>query len=189
MGHDMSIPTPPRLAGRILGLMISLHDRDAVLGDLDEEFAIRLRLGSRGSAQTWYWKQTLRSLPPVLRSRARREGWARTFAIALGIYFLVGPIEFLLGAGLALVISPSDPQADVVEMLVGLLTLALAGYLANSVRDRAAQVLSGIVVAAVGVLMLVVPGSVPVWYQLAFLIGGPVATWRGGSLAKRKETG
>ena len=50
---------PPRLAERLLALAIrSTHQRDAVLGDLYEEFAARART-SRQRARLWYWAISL----------------------------------------------------------------------------------------------------------------------------------
>jgi hypothetical protein len=48
-------------------------DRDAVLGDLQEEFDAIAAARSIGAARRWYWMQTLRSVGPNLARRIRQE--------------------------------------------------------------------------------------------------------------------
>lgn len=59
---------PPGLARWLLEHFLVSHDRDAVLGDLCEEFEIRARTSSR-AARVWFWHQVVRSLTPALRRR------------------------------------------------------------------------------------------------------------------------
>jgi hypothetical protein len=187
MGHDMSDHSPPRLAGRLLGCVVAERDRAAIMGDLAEEYAIHLRLTSRASARQWYWRQVYRSMPPVLWSSARHGRWLSTFGIALGIYLVAGVIEFLADAALSWLIVPDARIDNVLSMIVGFLTLVLGGYLANWIRCGAANVLAAIVIVAVALLMVVMPDSVPLWYQLAFLILGPAASSAGGALFRSAQ--
>ena len=58
---------PPRLAEWLAALSLPGGDRDAVLGDLAEEFAdLAAERGPRAAA-AWYWRQIARSLLPNLR--------------------------------------------------------------------------------------------------------------------------
>ncbi|HEX4683287.1 MAG TPA: ADOP family duplicated permease [Gemmatimonadaceae bacterium] len=58
---------PPRLAALLLRALLPRAERDEVLADLDAEFTARAgRHGLRG-ARHWFWRQTLRSLPALLR--------------------------------------------------------------------------------------------------------------------------
>lgn len=51
---------PPRLAERLLASQLRPEDRDAILGDLDEQFHRRIdRQGARG-ARRWYWCEAAR---------------------------------------------------------------------------------------------------------------------------------
>lgn len=61
-------PTPPRLARWLLERFTVAADRDAVLGDLNEEFEARAQM-SPGDAARWYRRQAIGSLVPVLRRR------------------------------------------------------------------------------------------------------------------------
>jgi putative ABC transport system permease protein len=64
--------TPPRLAERLLSLTVRSADREAMLGDLAEEYAAHVAPG-RGSARAalWYWRQVARSVVPNMVSRLR----------------------------------------------------------------------------------------------------------------------
>jgi predicted permease len=60
--------SPPRLARWLLERCIIAADRDAVLGDLCEEFEAR-SVQSPAKARAWFRRQALRSLVPALRRR------------------------------------------------------------------------------------------------------------------------
>lgn len=59
---------PPALARWLLERCTVHADRDAVLGDLFEEFEARATV-SPARASQWFWRQALRSVIPVLRRR------------------------------------------------------------------------------------------------------------------------
>ena len=68
---------PPRLNGPAVRLLRSLlpdAERDETLADLSAEFADRLRRSGRARAQLWLWKQTIGSVPALLR-RGWWRGW------------------------------------------------------------------------------------------------------------------
>ena len=77
--------TPPRIARRLLLLLLPASDRRVVVGDLDEEFTRHVAT-SRGrvGATLWYWRQTLRSLPAALRLRRRMRGRAPDHRLLAG---------------------------------------------------------------------------------------------------------
>ena len=59
---------PPRLAARLLSARLSPEWREFVIGDLEEEFAVRCAT-SPSAARRWFWWQTMRCLvaPPPHR--------------------------------------------------------------------------------------------------------------------------
>ena len=59
----------PRLAARILAWSLPEADREAVLGDLSEEFQSRAEELTPRSARQWYWSQVRRSLSANFRRR------------------------------------------------------------------------------------------------------------------------
>lgn len=187
----MSTPLPPRVATWLLGTALTATDRDAVLGDLVEEHGMRVRHSSAFDAGQWYWGQVCRTIPVVVWRRTIRDGWLWTFGAAAGAYIAAGFIE---SAGLSLVARWSNGQtpSHLISMMVGLAALAMAGYLASWMRRGSADVLAALIVIAVFVLSLVLPGRVPFWYGVAFLLLGPLSAHAGGRLARsshrRKST-
>ena len=60
-------PRPPRVAERLLALLLPWQYRDQHLGDLEEGF---LRRAARDqSAKRWYWRQVRRSIPAAIALR------------------------------------------------------------------------------------------------------------------------
>ena len=66
-------PRPPRLSTWTLERSLRAHDRDAIAGDLAEEFSARATRDGVGAARRWYRRQVLRSIAPNLKSRAARS--------------------------------------------------------------------------------------------------------------------
>ncbi len=65
------------VAARILVQRLAPPDRrEAVVGDLDEEFEERAAEDGVPEARRWYWSQVLRSSGPLLALRVRRRGKA-----------------------------------------------------------------------------------------------------------------
>jgi putative ABC transport system permease protein len=67
--------TPPRLARRLIGLLVRDEDRELFLGDVDEGYERERRRAGAAVAGRWYWRQVGASLVPLLRHRlpARRS--------------------------------------------------------------------------------------------------------------------
>ena len=61
------MPSPPRLAEWLMRHCAPRADRDAVLGDLQEEFLTRSEREGVVSARRWYRRQVWRSLPSIIR--------------------------------------------------------------------------------------------------------------------------
>lgn len=61
---------PPKLAEYLVYFLVPRKNRDAFLGDLDEDFQeIRKKFGLR-KAKFHYWFQVLRSIPPLIGESA-----------------------------------------------------------------------------------------------------------------------
>jgi hypothetical protein len=99
---------PPRAAERLLRWSLADDERDAVLGDLHEEFAVISRLRP-AHAVRWYWSQAALSVGPNLVRRIRRrtadarrsetyeERKARLKARKWGVVLLGGSAASMLG--------------------------------------------------------------------------------------------
>jgi hypothetical protein len=63
--------TPPVAANFLLDRLLIKADRDAILGDMEEEFGTKLAKGSPTRARWWFWRETLWTIAqrnPVCRS-------------------------------------------------------------------------------------------------------------------------
>jgi hypothetical protein len=70
---------PPKIGEMALLMLLSKEEREYVLGDLAEEFALYQSKYGVGFAKVWYYKQVVSSTWPVLRRSVR-----------LGIFVWVG---------------------------------------------------------------------------------------------------
>jgi hypothetical protein len=152
------------------------------MGDLAEEYALRDR-----SASLWYWGQVYRSAPSIVWRSVRGGHWLPTLSVALGAYIAAGAIEFAGDAAISKLAAPGARVYTVLSLIAGLVTMALGGYLAAWIRRGAAAALAGIVMISVAVLMVTRSESAPLWYQLAFLIAGPLASLAGARLFLRSR--
>src|SRR5687767_7486812 len=67
-------PRPPRIAMAMMLGLIPLAERDEVAAELDAEFVERAVVAGKANATRWFWQQTVRSLPALLR-RSWWRGW------------------------------------------------------------------------------------------------------------------
>jgi hypothetical protein len=159
---------------------------DEVVGDVVEEFELRCRSSAGSASERWVVSQICRSLAPVIWMSMRREGWLVTVGAGVGCFIVV---TFVEAAADALILPTLAAHAQLqagVGLLLGLSAMALGGYLAARIRSAAPIVLSVMIFTTVAVLMRMGAGSVPLWYQLGFLIVGPLASLKGGTLFSNK---
>lgn len=180
----MNTPSPPRLAGWLLRCIVPTEERESIMGDLAEEFSFR----TQSSAAWWYWGQTLRSIPIIAWQSVRRGLSIQTFLVALGAYFAAGLVEFAADAALAKIVNPKSFWEPVLGLITGLTTMTAGGYAAARLRQGAEKLMSGLILLAVTILFAAQVGEAPVWYGLAFLVAGPVASLAGGALALKRKT-
>jgi hypothetical protein len=168
----------------VVAFVLPGGDADAIAGDLCEEYALRRQSESAFAAALWYGSQLLRTLPLTIVATLARDGW-RSVAVAVSTYLAAQLVEAggtaaILRAGIL-----GAARVMSVSVAVGLLTATLSGFVAYRVRPAALVALVGMNVATVVALMILVPTSAPLWYQLVFLIGSPLMTFGGGAIARR----
>lgn len=183
MGDNVNPHSPPRLANWLLHWFLPTIDREEIMGDLAEEFS--LRIPSQGSCWSWYWGQVLRSIPPILWKAARQGCWIRTLFVALGAFIAAGVLESAANAALLGAVNPESSLHSILSLIIGLGTMVGGGYVAARLRPGAETVMSVIVFVAVTVLLAAQVGDAPLWYGLAFLIAGPLSSLAGGVLFLR----
>jgi hypothetical protein len=179
------MPFPPPIAAWLLERLLPAPALEYALGDLAEEYVLRVHSGSTRVARYWYWMQILRSLPVLFANALRSAGMLGTFAVAVAMQLGVGTAESFAMTGISVLLRPSDLTLTIVSVFVGLTTAACGGYIAARIRRPAALVMAAITFAIVLALMLTNGDGVPLWYQMAFLVAGPLAPLAGGAVASR----
>jgi hypothetical protein len=187
MENDMTGPRPPWLATRLVAAVLRADERDALLGDLCEEFVLRAS-GSPQAAARWYWNQAIRSVPVLLGSRSRRGRWISTLAIAAAAYVVVGALNALITLVVERWLGTSVSTSHVPAAMIGLSAIAGGAHLASRVRPLAGKVLGGLVMLVALLLLLFPVDASPVWYQLIFLFAGPLAAHLGSAVAVKMSS-
>jgi hypothetical protein len=191
---------PPRTIERLLaGLGAKPEFRNAVLGDLAEEFASRVETDGLERATRWYRREAVRAVPHLLRSwlRDARLGDVRHIAGVIATAYTGMAVVFLLLGGVTIaVVQALGYQGPLVRlsmlesttilsclMVFSLVLGAVAGFLAAWLDSRAPLVTA----TTFGVLILLsqfvarhafarpVPSPFPMWY----LIGAPALAFIG----------
>lgn len=178
----MSPATPPRFLSWVLGCLLSESDRETLLGDLYEEYALRSSSGRAMEATVWFWTQFLRSVPPLASASIRRGGWLPVLGAAFVVYFMVSVVEAAGTWAVSTLLPATADRNFIVNFVVGLLSMLLGGYIAARVRRGAAEVLALLAAIAVVTLMITRGENVPLWYQIGFLVLSPLASIAGGAL-------
>ncbi len=73
-------------------------DRDAMIGDLEEEHAERLRMDGRPFADRWLLGQLLRSIWPLLRARSTARAFRRSAIVVVIAWFVWAGVFAMLTA-------------------------------------------------------------------------------------------
>jgi len=175
-----------------LARLVPEGERDALVGDLVEEHALRAATTSSSAALRWSLQQVCASVPPLLWARLRRAAWIAALGVALLAYIAVGVVEWIVNRTI-----PSPPgTGTIVNMLLALLIpfpmVALIAYVAARFSPRAPIMLGAIMLVMVTLMTLTSAERIPTWYRIAYFLVGPAAAFIGGALrsaAVRKTNG
>lgn len=103
---------PPAFAQWLLAILVEGRCKEDLLGDLHEEFE-RLSLETGKPARSWYWSQTIRSVPGLFLRRIELAGYYRSFSVIsgylVGVFVLLG-WDMLVSRPAILAILESGPQ-------------------------------------------------------------------------------
>lgn len=170
--------SPPAFACWLLRSVLPVPYREAMLGDLVEEYALRVESASPLTASRWFWSQTGRSVPSMILSSLRSPDWLASVGTGVVVFIAMAMLKY--AAGLAIVKSTVIPQTTDIFVLKPILFLAVAaigGCVVARVRPNATIFLALIVMISVAVLIILHLCTIPVpwWYQFGFLMLGPLA--------------
>jgi hypothetical protein len=168
--------SPPTFACWLLESLLPDPYREAALGDLIEEYALRIESTSRFTASRWFWSQACRSLPPTVWSLLRSRDCLISISIAIGVYTFLGKLEFAADWIISKLVAPDQSTHVVLAPIVFLTTTVIGGCVAARIRRGATIFLALMVTITVAILIDVKVCSIPVpwWYQFGFLTLGPL---------------
>jgi hypothetical protein len=138
-----------RLADRVLACATAPGDRDAVSGDLAEEYAIRLREGSRLRAVCWYWSQVFRAVPWLLWIPVRRNGLFRVIVVALAACIVQAGVELFAASVIPTLVARDAAATPLIGLGVVVLSMFAVSYVAARLRPGAGTLLTMIAIVAV----------------------------------------
>ena len=181
---------PPRTAEMVLASLGAEPDfRDAVIGDLAQEFVERAERHDPSSARRWYYREAIRATPHLLRSwmrSAQRHELARIGGVVVTAYTIllitVGvtwAMARAAAAGLGVSVRPpllpsTDPQLSSTVLgllLLGVAVWTFAGYLAAWLDARTPFVsATALAAAGIGVAVAVAVAS----HRTGPFLGAPV---------------
>jgi hypothetical protein len=168
----------------ILSRLVSRREREPLLGDLAEEYALRANTASASAAFKWYLQQICASAPALLYAKLARAAWIATAGAALLAYMAVGLVELIVNR----VISNSSAAAyNPLGLLITFPMVVLIGYFAARFRRRAAIVLGAMMLLAVTVMTASTTEITPRWYRIAYFFVGPAATFFGSALRSLRQ--
>jgi len=168
-----------QVATWILSRIVSKREREPLMGDLAEEYALRANTASAPAAFKWYLQQICASIPPLLRARLTPAAWIPTAGVALLAYIAVGLVELIVNRAIS---SSSAVSYNLLGMVITFSMVVLIGYFAARFRRRAAIVLGAMMLLAVTVMTVSTTESAPQWYRIAYFFVGPAAALIGSAL-------
>ena len=178
----MKRPFALRIATWILSRVVPEGDREPLIGDLEEEYALRVRADSTCAPLVWYLWQTCSSMPPVLGVRLSRGAWFATLSVALAAYFAVGFGQVVIYWAMQ---ASSTPTYSPLGPIVTFPVIVLIGYCAERYRRGAAVVLGAMMLLVITAVTVLTTENVPLWYRVAYFLVGPVGAAVGGAFSRR----
>ena len=169
--------SPPVLVCWLLESVVPARYREAMLGDLIEEYNLRAESASLLIASRWIWSQACRSVASIAWSWLCSGNWLASMSIAAGVYIVVGMLKLAVDLSISKLVAPQQATQVVLAPVVFLSAAAIGGCVAARVR-RGAMIFLALMVmitVAVSIERKVCTIPVPWWYEFGFLTLGPLA--------------
>jgi len=173
----MSRSSPPTFACWLLKTVVPTPYREAILGDLIEEYTLRTESTSRFSASRWFWSQTCRSVPSMVWSSLRSRNCLMSMSIAMSVYIVMEILAYAADLTISKWVAPQPTTHVILAPIIFLTTTAIGGCVAARFRPGATIVLALMVMitVAISIDLKVCTIPVPWWYEFGFLTLGPLA--------------
>jgi hypothetical protein len=173
----MTRNSPAALVFWLLESVIPVRYREAMLGDLIEEYTLRAESASPCTADRWLWSQACRSVPSIVWSLLRSGNWLISMSIAMGVYIVMGMLKLAADLMISKLVAPQQTTQVILAPIVFLAAAAIGGCVAARIRRSVMIFLALIVMITVVVLIQLRVCTIPVpsWYQFGFLTLGPLA--------------
>jgi hypothetical protein len=166
----------------ILSRLAPEGEREPLVGDLTEEYALRANATSSSAALKWYLKQVLASAPPLLRVRLTQAAWISTITVALLAYIAVGVAEFSVDWAISNRTATGAFAYKPLGLIITFPMVMFIAYFAARFRRRAPIVLGAMMLLVVTVMTLWTTESMPLWYRIAYFVVGPAAAFLGSAM-------
>src|SRR5262249_7407703 len=86
---------PPRIATWLVNLFTPAEEAESILGDLLEEYSQLCSQSGVAFAQSWYWRQIVKTIAHFVGAAYRLAPWSTTASV-VGGYLLSGFVHGLL---------------------------------------------------------------------------------------------
>jgi hypothetical protein len=170
----------------VLSRLVPRSAREALVGDLAEEYTLRAHAASAAAAGKWYLRQLCASAAPLLWARLARTNWIATLGVALFAYLAVGLVEFVVNWALAGSSATGTAAYNPLGMAITFPMVVLIGYFAAGLRRSAPGVLGALMLLSVSAMTHWGHESLPTWYIIAYFCVGPAAAFIGSALQSRR---
>jgi hypothetical protein len=166
----------------VFARFVPAAEREPIVGDLVEEYALRANASSSSAALKWYLQQVCTSAAPLLWARLRGVAWISTIGVALLAYIAVGVAETTVNWAISNRTATGAFAFKPLGLMIVFPMIVLIGYFAARFRRGAPVVLGAMMLLVVTLMTLLTSESMPPWYRVAYFIAGPSAAFIGGSL-------
>jgi hypothetical protein len=186
----MSHNSPPAFACWLLESVIPVPFREAMLGDLIEEYTLRAESASPLAASRWFWSQAFRSVPSMVWSSLRSRDWLISMSIAVGVYIVMGTLKLAADLAISKFVAPRPVTEVVLAPVVFLAATSISGCIAARIRPGATIFLAlmAMITVAVSIALRVCTIPVPWWYQFGFLTLGPLSVLLTPAVFRNEQT-
>jgi hypothetical protein len=129
--------SPPTFACWLFESVLPSPYREAMLGDLIEEYTLRIESTSPFTASRWFWSQACRSVPSMIWSSVRSGNCFISMGVAVSVYISMGMLKFAADLMISKWVAPDQTTYVVLAPIVFLTTAATGGCIAAQIRRGA----------------------------------------------------